>query len=256
MHIPDLLDYPTAVYFIAPLIVLTGYVVYGLGGFGATVITAPVLAHFLPLTFVVPTMVLLDLVASLFVGNRAARHVNRTEVRRLLPWLLAGILLGGTLLVNLPGRPALAALGAFCIAFGAFTLVGPAVRGVIHTRWAVPAGLAGGMFAALFGSGGPIYVVYIAHRLTDKAQVRATVSAMITVSTITRIALYAATGLLLDAKLLTAAALLVPVVWVGIRIGSHLHISLSEAHMRRLIGALLLVNGASLLVRNLAWNPA
>lgn len=248
----DIFAYPTAVYFIAPLIVLVGYVVYGLGGFGATVITAPVLAHFLPLTFVVPTVVLLDLAASLIVGNRSAQHVNRAEIKRLLPWLFAGIVLGVTLLVNLPRRPALIALGAFCIGFGAYSVAAPAVNGVIRTWWAVPAGMVGGGFAALFGTGGPIFVVYIARRLADKSEVRATVSGMITISTVTRIAIYAATGLLLDAKLFAAAAMLMPLVWLGIRIGSHLHISLSETSMRRLIGVLLLGNGTSLLVRYLA----
>jgi hypothetical protein len=52
--ISAMFDYPAALLVIAPLIILVGYVVYGLGGFGSAIVVGPVLAHFLPLTFVVP----------------------------------------------------------------------------------------------------------------------------------------------------------------------------------------------------------
>ena len=248
-------DYPGALLVIAPLVILAGYVVYGLGGFGSAIVAGPVLAHFLPLTFVVPLMVLLDFMASLFVGHKSLRHVSRPEMKRLLPFMFIGIALGVTLLVNLPRKPALMALGVFCVAFGAYSIGNPGVRGKIATWWSVPSGVAGGVLGALFGTGGPIYVVYLSHRLADKSELRATVSGLITVSTITRIVMYAITGLLMDLKLIVAAAVMIPVMWIGILIGTRLHLGLSADQLRRIVGVLLLINGASLIVKNL-FQPA
>src|SRR5450759_2060101 len=104
-------------------------------GFALSIVAGPVLAHFLPLTFVVPLMVLLDFMASLFVGQKSLRHVSRREMKRLLPFMFIGIVLGVTLLVNLPHKPALIVLGLFCVAFGAYSIGNPDVRGMIATWW-------------------------------------------------------------------------------------------------------------------------
>jgi uncharacterized membrane protein YfcA len=45
---------------VAPVAVIAGYTVFGLTGFGATAITVPILAHFLPVSYLVPVMALLD----------------------------------------------------------------------------------------------------------------------------------------------------------------------------------------------------
>ena len=52
---------------IAPLVVFAGYVAFGISGFGSAIIVVPILAQFLPLKFVAPLMVLLDLSAILMV---------------------------------------------------------------------------------------------------------------------------------------------------------------------------------------------
>ena len=56
---------------LAALIVFTGYLVFGVTGFGASPITVPVLAHFLPLPFV------LSLAAALDLGSAAALGLTR-----------------------------------------------------------------------------------------------------------------------------------------------------------------------------------
>ena len=46
---------------LAPLVIVVAYTVFGLSGFGSTVIAVPILAHFLPISYLVPLMALLDL---------------------------------------------------------------------------------------------------------------------------------------------------------------------------------------------------
>ena len=93
------------------LIVVLADPVVGTTGVGASITTGPLLVHLLPLTSVVPMMVVLDLCAGLLIVGRNFRSVQRGELLRLLPFMLAGIALGVTLLVSAPERLLLLALG-------------------------------------------------------------------------------------------------------------------------------------------------
>ena len=79
--------------------------------------------------------------------------------------------------------------------------------------------------------------------------VRATASTLIFVSSSSRAVIYAVSGLLLHAATLAAVAFLAPFVWLGLRTGTRIHLGLSQEQMRRVIGAILVVTGLSLLAR-------
>ncbi len=94
---------------IAPLFILFGYVIFGMVGFGSTIINTPLLAHLLPLRFIAPLTLLLDLFAAISVGMRMRGEVDRSELRRILPFVLLGLALGLALLISLPERALLLA---------------------------------------------------------------------------------------------------------------------------------------------------
>ena len=104
--------------------VLVAYVVFGLTSFGAPLIAAPVLAHFLPLTLAIPLQSTLDLIAALVLGGKERKQVDWQELRWLLVPMLIGMVLGTTLLIELPRRASLLALGIFVVAFGVAGLTG------------------------------------------------------------------------------------------------------------------------------------
>lgn len=72
------------------LVIFAGYVVFGMTGFGASPITIPVLAHFLPLPFVLALCSVLDLAAALLLGYHTRRDADGRELLALLPFTLAG----------------------------------------------------------------------------------------------------------------------------------------------------------------------
>jgi uncharacterized membrane protein YfcA len=234
---------------VAPVVMLLGYVVFGLTGFGSTAITVPILAHFLPITFLVPLVVLIDLASSMSIGAASRAHVSKEEFRRILPWMLVGFFLGATVLVGVPERYLRLALGAFSVVVGIHGILNPKLAHTISRFWAVPAGIVGGGIATIFGAGGPIYATYLSGRLADKGALRATVATIIVVSAFSRAVVYAATGLLLHVAVLGGALLLAPFAWAGVKIGHRIHLGLSHEQMRRAVGALLVLIGASLLVR-------
>ena len=233
---------------LAALVVACGYFIFGLSGFGAAIITVPVLSHLWPVQFVLPMLSLLDLAASLSVGVRGSRQAVRSELKRMIPLALAGAAVGVTLLVSLPREAALASLGAFVTIYGVYSLLERGALRTVNRGWAYPSGFIGGMTGALFGIGGPPYVIYLSRRIEDKTALRATVATMISVSVSTRLVLFVFAGLLPWEKIITAVALL-PFAAAGVWVGGRLHARISREWFGRAIGVLLLVTGASLLLR-------
>lgn len=242
-------DVPTYVLYVAPFVVLVGYTIFGATGFGSSIISVPVLSHFLPLTFTVPLITVTDAFASASTVIRLRHLVAWREFGRIVPAMLIGIALGGTLLLHLPRDPALLALGVFVTSYGSYVIFGPRMLTQAPAWLAWPIGVFGGIFSTLFGTGGPIYIVFLSARIADKSQLRATTAIVVALSIWIRLALFVATGLLLDTSLLTLVALLLPLMVLGLWLGNHLHHALSRGGVLRLIAGLLVINGVVLIAR-------
>jgi uncharacterized membrane protein YfcA len=250
MQIPlSFTDVPFHVLVAVPFIVLLAYTIFGATGFGSSIISVPALAHFYPLTFIVPLITTIDAFAASSTAIRLRRLVDWTEFRRVLPAMLIGNALGATLLLNLPRAPALLALGIFVSVYGTYLLIGPRELRRAPGWLAWPIGIAGGIFSVLFGTGGPVYMIFLSARIRDKAALRATSVIIVTVSVWIRLVLFLGTGLLLNTSLLMLAALMLPLMVVGLRLGNRLHHALSGRGILRLIAGLLLGNGIALIVR-------
>lgn len=233
---------------IAALTVAVAYVIFGISAFGAALITVPVLSHFFPLDFVLPTCVLLDVSAALAMGTRFSRGANFTELKWMAPAALIGAVLGVTLLVNLPRQEILAALGVFLLAYGAYTLRRGELAGTVSGWWGPVAGLCGGTMGTLFGIAAPAYAIYLSRRLPDKLVLRATLSNMVLMSTSIRAIVFAAGGLMLADRLI-AFVILLPFALLGLWYGNRLHGRISREQLLRFMSVVLLLMGISLLVR-------
>jgi uncharacterized membrane protein YfcA len=227
-------------------VILAAYFIRGITGFGSGLIAVPLLAHFLPLQTVVPLVLILDFSASLVLSRYTRAQVRWDEIGPLLPTSLIGILAGVTLLVNLPREPLLTGLAVFVLFFALRYLFNIHGERRISRLWALPAGFAGGLISALFGTGGPPYVIYLSHRTTDRSALRASFSGLFMLDGALRIVAFLATGLLASG-LLTSIALSIPVMAAGLYFGNKVHLGISNQQTLSLIGALLLVSGASLL---------
>jgi uncharacterized membrane protein YfcA len=235
------------IYLVAFLILLFAYFIRGITGFGSGLIAIPLLAHFLPLTFVVPMVLVLDFAASIALSRHTRLQVRWDEIRILIPTSIAGMLLGAVLLVNLPREPLLVGLGSFVIFFGLRYLFNVHGENPISRWWSLPTGLSGGLIGAMFGTGGPPYVVYLSHRLHDKTQLRGTLSGLFMLEGALRIIVFLLMGLLLQAGMLQALLLTLPLMAVGLYLGNRVHLGITRRQQLALIGLLLLGSGGSVL---------
>jgi len=228
-------------------IILFAYCIRGITGFGSGLIAVPLLAHLLPLQLVVPFVLMLDFSASATLGGRFRAHIQWKEIGPLLPAAAAGILLGVGLLLRLPRSSLLTALGAFVLVFGLRNLIKFHGNRPISRLWALPAGFAAGTIGAMFGTGGPPYIIYLSHRLQDKSAMRATFSGLFILDGGFRLLAFLAAGLLLQAGMGRLLLLGFPLMALGLFLGHRVHGAMSSRHMLRLIGLLLTLTGASLL---------
>jgi hypothetical protein len=242
-------DLPLASIVTAALVVVLAYTVFGMTGFGATIVGAPLLAHVLPIRFVVPMMLVFDLAAGLLLGLRNRSDIDKRELLRLAPFIAVGMVIGVTTLVRAPERWLLGGLGAFVFAYACWSLAQRGAPRPVSARWVAPAGVAGGVFTALYGSGGPIYTTYLARRVGETRQLRATIAVLIFCTAWARLALFSASGLMLQPSLLPLAFLLLPCAVLGYLAGSRLHHRLAPRHAARAVWLLLLASGGSLVWR-------
>jgi uncharacterized membrane protein YfcA len=236
-------------------VVAFAYTAFGLAGFGSTVIALPLLAHFFALKFAVPLLMLLDLAAFLLFGARMHRRIEYREIGWLVPFILAGMAAGLTLLIEVAEQKLIAVLGTFLLLYAGYGLVrekfGRGSPALLSRAWGVPVGLAGGVFSALFGTGGVLFAAYNAGRIRDKEALRATNAAMIMLSSLVRVVLFGAAGLLTQDALLATACVLLPAMLAGAWLGNRLHAAVPAAAVAKAVYALLVIAGLTLLARAL-----
>lgn len=232
-------------------ILLAAYFIRGITGFGSGLLAVPLLALFLPLQFVVPLVLLLDFTASLVIGGLHFKRVQWNEIGILIPFSIVGVGLGTSLLVNLPQVPMLIALATFVLIFAVRSILNIHGEKPASRAWAIPASLTGGTVGGLFGTGGPPYVIYLTHRIRDKGELRATLSALFFAEGLTRIASFLIVGLLMTAQVWGAYLIALPLVLGALYLGGRAHVGLDPTQMTRLVGVLLLVSSVSLLFKAL-----
>ncbi|QXH62964.1 sulfite exporter TauE/SafE family protein [Pseudomonas azerbaijanorientalis] len=227
------------------------YIVFGIAGFGTALIAGPILILFMPLSKIVPLLVLLDFVAAFGNLLPSRRDVARSELLRLLPCMAVGCTLGVIFLLNLKSDLLLLLMGLFISAYAIYSLWVKTRPTQLSAVWALPMGTVGGMFGALFGSGGFLYAIYLNSRLPKEAA-RATQSALISCSTVVRLSLFAIAGVYADLPLLVLAVCLLPAMVLGLWIGRRLTMRMSREGFVRLVTWLVLASGIALIGRYLS----
>lgn len=233
-------------------IVCGTFIVRGMSGFGAGMVAVPLLVFVIPIHAAVPVMGLLVFVLFVFLSIRDRRDVVLAELKLLLPPTLLGVAAGALLFKHLDSVLLLKLLGAFIICFAVYT-VAVSHFGLPHVRcsmrWALPVGFAGAAIDTLFGGGGgSLVVIYMHMRGIGRVQFRATVAVLWFFEMIARIGGYALSGYYTPSTLLLAGILL-PVMFAGTYIGEHIGNRISQQAFSRVLAAMLLLSGVSLLLK-------
>jgi uncharacterized protein len=228
-----------------------GALVYGVTGFGSALVTIPLATHFVPLPFALAVFVLQDFASALRVASENPRHIVRAEVVRMVPLMVVGTIVGTGLLLILPRKASLLALGMFVLLYGAWSLLQRGAPRLVTQLWAYVAGFSGGVIGMLFGAGGPPYAIYLSHRALSKEQFRSTLTLNSVFSIGFRVVALASAGLLFRREVWMTALLVVPTAMLAIFLASRLFRRMSRELLLKLVALLLLATGTSLIMRAL-----
>lgn len=229
-------------------VIAIAYFVRGVAGFGSGLIAIPLLALSLPLTVIVPVIVILDYAASASQGVRNRQAIAWRDIWPLLPFSVIGVVLALYLFRKADAVALKQAIAVFIIVYAVYSLTVKSLSRSNSRFWAVPAGGLGGFFGTLFGTGGPFYVVYLQLRGLEKTAFRATFATIFLLDGASRIAGYLISGLItLDALMLIAVML--PVMAVSLYAGGHVHTNIGQDAFKRAISILLIASGVALLLK-------
>lgn len=230
-------------------VVLLGYAVMGVTGFGSALVIIPLLSWRWPLPTVVPLVLLLDLPASLLVSYLNRRDVEWSELRPLIPGLLVGALLGSWL-VALTAQPwALAVLGLYIMAVAWRGLTACSSSALATRRWAPAAGVAAGLVEFLFGTAGPVVVTWLSRRLRGVHTLRATTSMALALVSALVLLTMAWHGQLAQPLVWAAWPPLLLVAYAGVHLGHALARRVSTGGAAHIIWCLLLVSAGAMVWR-------
>jgi uncharacterized protein len=229
-------------------ILAAAYLVRGTAGFGSGLVAVPLLNLMLPLSVVVPVVVLLDYIAALSQGLGNRNNIRWKEILPLIPFSLIGVVIALFFLTRGEALLLSKALGGFVILFALYTLSGYKPKTGVARGWVVLAGISGGMIGTLFATPSPFYATYFNARNLGKEAFRATFATTILMDGAGRLAGYTTSGILTP-ELLTLAAIALPIMGVFLYIGGHIHTRLTQTAFQRAISVLLMVSGTLLLIK-------
>lgn len=236
-------------YSLALLILIVAYTFRGVTGFGSGLISIPLLALFLPLTFVVPFISILDISASIIHVIHTRQHVSWKVIFRALPFAVIGVTFGLFIIKSINTLILVKALGAFIILFAIYSLISPTLKKNDSRVWPVFAGFFGSLIGTLFGTGGPFYVFYFQLQHLDKTVFRATCAAVFLLDGLIRATGFTLSGFYTASVLLNILYAL-PIMFFAMYIGEHLHTNISQRAFQRAIGIFLILSGLALLFKS------
>jgi len=230
------------------VIIFIAYVIKGLSGFGSGLVAIPLLAFFLPLPFIVPVLALVSYTGTVYQSFTYRRDVVWRDLWPLLPFSLAGITIALWLLVNADVTVLTLTLGIFIFCYAVYSLLPHEIKSGSRW-WAIAAGSSAGLIGALFATGGPFYVLYLKMRKVTKQQFRATITMIFLVDGGARMFGYFYSDLF-TAKTVTLSLVLLPVLFLAMYVGQHLHIKINDHRFNQVVSILLLLSGLSLVIKS------
>jgi uncharacterized membrane protein YfcA len=244
----DVIDLSPPQLIFAILIIFVAYTIKGLSGFGSGLVAIPLLALIFPLKFIVPVLGLLSYVGTIIQSITLRKHAVWRDIWPLLPFSMLGIGIAIWLLVSVDANILTMTLGVFVLLYAVYSLSSSTELSG-GRRWAVAAGGFGGLVGALFGTGGPFYVLYLKMRGLEKGAFRATIASIFLIDGGVRMVGYASTGLFTN-QVLSLIMILLPVLLIAMYAGNHLHVKIDQVRFNQIISIMLMISGLMLIIKS------
>jgi len=220
-------------------------------GFGSTLIALALGIYLLPLETLVPMLVILGLLQSIWLVARWFRHIDWHMLSlQILPMAIVGMVIGMLSREIANDDTLKMILGAFIIVVSiaelAMLFIKKAPGGQLRWYYRVPLLVGGGIFHGLFATGGPPIVYYASRQFQAQEKFRATLSMLWLILNVGLIVGFLMEGQL-DLNKLEMTAMVLPGLIIGIIVGSLIRVK--EFWFKVLTYVLLLFAGLLLFIQ-------
>ncbi len=224
-------------------------------GFGGTVISIALGALLYPMEVIVPAMVSINLVTTLYLVLRHGGYIDwKTLVTRIIPLMGLGLPVGMALFNLGPGNALKIGLGGIVIFIVVFETAwflklhgNDSSRKPLNAWQSFICLFSGGIIHGIYASGGPLAVYYATRQFNDKKVFRSTLSMLWLIFTIILIGNYLYTGQI-TFETLSISFMMLPALILGIIIGEFIHNRINEKAFRLFVYMLLLIAGIFLVL--------
>lgn len=225
-------------------------------GFGSTVITVSLAAHFLDLETILPAFVPVGVLLSTSLVVRNFQHIDKQFLwSRIGPAMAVGMAVGMGIFRMVDSKSLLTVFGVFVTVVSLRELLLAVKKDAVKPRKLPPLAsflflMGGGVIHGMFGSGGPLVVYVVGREIFSKAVFRATLSALWLVSNLVLIAGYVQSGMV-TSRTMELSAIMLPPLLLGMVLGERAHGAVNERTFKIATWAILLFAASSLVVRSM-----
>jgi uncharacterized protein len=248
-------DYPTLFWFFAAFVaLLIGVDKSGFGG-GISVIAVPLLALTIPpadaSALILPVLIFGDILA--FRSYR--KTIDQKNFRLLLPCLIVGVIIGTFFFQTVIDDKRILNIGIAVISLG--FVIFQVTREALFKRlehhppaklWGVILGTVAGFTSMIAHVGGPLVTIFLLPQNLGRDVFVGTSITLFFVTNIVKLPLYGFLGLLYVGNALTIL-LLLPLTWLGSRLGLYLNKRFSNLWFNRVMYCFLTLTAVQLLLR-------
>lgn len=227
-------------------VTLTGISKSGFAG-GAGVVAVPLLALVIPITDAVAMMLPLLLIMDARTIQYYRRHADTRVLKQIIPAALLGIAIGGWFLGKVPANTLELILAVISILFASWHRLSPLIANISGGSWLW--GSLSGLSSTLIHAGGPPINIYFLSKALNKQVWLASAAVFFGVMNLTKLVPYTLNDQWNVANLIAAAAL-VPVAFLGVKLGKELQSRLDEQVFVGACRGLLFLSGVMLLVNS------
>ncbi|HEU4617812.1 MAG TPA: sulfite exporter TauE/SafE family protein [Gammaproteobacteria bacterium] len=228
-------------------VLFLGAVAHSSVGFGGALLAMPLLALFIDIPTATPLVALSMLTTVGILLARSWRNVAFGSTWRLLGATALGIPVGLVMLRGAPPALVRVVLGAVLVAYGLYNLARPRLPIVSATPWAYALGFVAGVLGGAYNTNGPPVVLYGALQRWPRDRFRATLQGYFLPATVLTCAGHAAGGLW-TFRVWHLYLLSLPLVLIGIYLGTRIHGAIPEERFARFLNAALVAMGGLLLI--------
>lgn len=229
-------------FIVSSIVILLGHLVKSVSGFGATLVSMPILANFVNLKILVPLFGLFEVYSGIIVIRKSKHIYSNRMTRLIIAGLLVGTFIGSRLFVNIDTEVLKKYFALLVGLFATYNIFFSKMSlKKIDADWSILAGFLGGLSGALFGLNGPPVVVFYTSQVTDRKMIRNSLFAVFLIDSLWKTILYIENGVI-TFRLFTLSLLFLPFIFLGLKLGKKIHLKISDNIFKKIVGVILLVS--------------